>query len=116
MEKIFHTKGYVMRMTWLSIFGVVFLVSTAFGQRDAPVWESYLPQFSIYHDSSKGDDAITIDFLFKKNGGPIEHTEHQAYILVYLKKDEEQILKLAADPQLIDKRNEKTKPLFLDLL
>ena len=40
---------------------------------------------------------ITVDFLFKKNGGPYEHTQHQAYVLVYLKKDEEQILKLAAD-------------------
>ena len=32
-----------------------------------------------------------------------------------MKKDEEQILKLAADPQLINKQNEKTKR-FLDLL
>ena len=105
-----------MRMTRLSIFVVVLLGSTAFGQRDAPVWESYLPQFSIYHDSSKGHDVITIDFLFKKNGGPIEHTEHQAYILVYLKKDEEQILKLARDSELIKKQNEKTAKPFLEFL
>jgi hypothetical protein len=69
-----------MRISWLSIFVVFLLVSPAFGQRDAPVYESYLPQFSIYHDTSEEHDAITIDFLLKKNGGPVEHTEHQAYV------------------------------------
>ena len=104
-----------MRMTWLSILIVFLCGSTVFGQRDAPVWESYLPKILIYHDESNRHGAITIDFLFKKHGGPHEHTEHQAYVLVFLKKDEEQILKLAADPQLIKKQNEKTK-LFLDVL
>jgi hypothetical protein len=104
-----------MRMAGLSIFIMFLFVSTAFGQRDAPVWESYLPKISIYHDNSNRHPAITVDFLFKKNGGPHEHTEHQAYVLVYLKKDEEQILKLAADSELIKKQNEKTK-LFLDVL
>ena len=105
-----------MRMTWLSIFVVFLWVSPAFGQRDAPVYEAYLPQFSIYHDDSKGHDAITIDFLLKKNGGPMEHTEHQAYILVYLKKDEEQIMKLAGDAELVKKANEKTARTFLQIL
>ena len=103
-------------MTWFLVLVVFLCVSPAFGQRDAPVWEAYLPQFSIYHDQSKGQDAITIDFLFKKNGGPVEHTEHQAYILVYLKKDEEQILKLAGDSRLVNKENEKTAKPFLDFL
>ena len=105
-----------MRMIWLLLLVVFLCVSPAFGQRDAPVWEAYLPQFSIYHDQSKGQDAITIDFLFKKNGGPVEHTEHQAYMLVYLKKDEEQILKLAGDSRLVNKENEKTSKPFLDFL
>lgn len=105
-----------MRMTWLSIFVVFLWVSPAFGQRDAPVYESYLPQFSIYHDSSNGHNAITIDLLFKKNGGPVEHAEHQAYILVYLKKDEAEILKLAGDAELVKKQNEKTAKPFLDVL
>jgi len=105
-----------MRIAWLSILIVSTCVSTAFAQRDAPVWECYLPQVSIYHDNTNAKaPAITVDFLFKKNGGPHEHTEHQAYVLLYLKKDEEQILKLAADPELTKKANEKTK-LFLDLL
>lgn len=104
-----------MRNVSLSILIVFFTVSTAFAQRDAPVWEAYLPHFSIYHDDSNKNPAITLQFLFKKNGGPHEHTEHQAYVLLYLKKDEEQILKLAADPELTKKKNEKTK-LFLDLL
>lgn len=104
-----------MRITWLSIFIVFLWVSTAFGQRDAPVWEAYLPTISIYHDDSNKQPALTVDFVFKKHGGPREHTEHQAYVLVYLKKDEDQILKLAADPELIKKKNEKTKT-FLDLL
>jgi hypothetical protein len=104
-----------MRIVWLSLFIGFLWVSTAFGQRDAPVWESYLPSVSIYHDGGNRDGAITVDFLFKKNGGPHEHTEHQAYVLLYLKEDEEQIMKLAGDSQLVRKKNEKAK-LFLDVL
>ena len=104
-----------MRIAWLSVLIVILSASTALAQRDAPVWECYLPQVSIYHDDIDKNRAITLNFLFKKNGGPHEHTEHQAYVLLYLKKDEEEILKLAADPELTKKKNEKTK-LFLDLL
>lgn len=104
-----------MRIAWLSILIVLLWASTAVAQRDAPVWECYLPKVLIYRDESNSRPALTVDFLFKKHGGPHEHTEHQAYVLAYLKKDEEQILKLAADPQLITKKNEKTK-LFLDVL
>lgn len=102
-----------MRTVWLLILVVFFGASTAFAQRDAPVWESYLPRISIYHDETNQQPAVALDFLFKKNGGPHEHTEHQAYVLVYLKNDEEQILKLAADAELTNKKNEKS---FLDLL
>src|SRR5438094_6802800 len=105
-----------MRILWLSILIGFVWTPSAFGQRDAPVWESYLPKVSIYHESNNKGDAITVDFLFKKNGGPYEHTEHQAYILVYLKKDEERILKLARDSELIRKQNEKTAKPFLELL
>jgi hypothetical protein len=104
-----------MRITWLSILITLLWVSTAFGQRDAPVWESYLPKMSIYHERSNQPSALTVDFLFRKNGGPDEHNEHQAYILIYLKEDEEQILKLARDPELVKKQNEKTKT-FLQVL
>jgi hypothetical protein len=104
-----------MRKACLSILIAFLCVSPALAQRDAPVWECYLPKVSIYHDERDRNPGITIDFLFKKNGGPHEHVEHQAYVLVYLSKDEDQILKLAADPELTKKENEKTK-LFLDLL
>lgn len=104
-----------MRIACLSILITLFCVSTAVAQRDAPVWESYLPKVSIYHDGGRQKPALTLDFLFKKNGGPHEHVEHQAYVLVYLKQDEEQIMKLAGDAELTKKENEKTK-LFLDLL
>ena len=104
-----------MRIAWLSILIVILCVSTAFGQRDAPVWESFLPQISVYHDAADAPRSLIVDFLFIKSGGPHEHTEHQAYVLAYLKKDEQQILMLAADPQLRSKKNEKTKR-FLDVL
>ena len=104
-----------MRIIWLSILVAFCFVPTAFAQRDAPVWESYLPKVAIYHDETDKRSALTLDFLFKKHGGPVEHTEHQAYVLVYLKKDEDEIMKLIGDPELIKKKNEKTK-LFLDLL
>ena len=104
-----------MRRVWLPILAGFLWASTALGQRDAPVWESYLPSVSVYHDDSNGRPAITIDLLFKKNGGPYEHTEHQAYILAYLKKDEGEVFKVAADPQLTKKHAEKTRR-FLNLL
>jgi hypothetical protein len=104
-----------MRTASISILILLLSAPIALAQRDAPVWESYLPKFSIYHDDTNRSPALTLDFLFKKNGGPYEHKEHQAYVLVYLKQDEEEILKLAADPELTKKQNEKTK-LFLDLL
>lgn len=104
-----------MRKACLSIVIAFLCVSPAFAQRDAPVWECYLPRVSIFHAASGNQRALTIDFLFKKSGGPHEHVEHQAYILLYLQKDEEQILKLAGDPELTKKENEKSK-LFLDLL
>lgn len=104
-----------MRIACLSILLTLYCVSTAFAQRDAPVWESYLPKVSIYHDGGRQNPSLTLDFLFKKNGGPYEHIEHQAYILVYLKQDEDQIMKLAGDAELTNKEKEKTK-LFLDLL
>src|SRR3712207_7264520 len=50
-----------MRIVWLSLFIGFLWVSTAFGQRDAPVWESYLPSFSIYHDGGNRDGAITVE-------------------------------------------------------
>jgi hypothetical protein len=102
-------------MIWVSIVMLFLGVSPAFGQRDAPVWEAYLTKIAILEDNVFPQPTITVDLNFKKNGGPHEHNEHQAYILVYLKKDEEQILKLAADPELTNKKNEKTKT-FLDLL
>jgi hypothetical protein len=102
-------------MVCVSILIGIACVSPVFGQRDAPVWEAYLPSVSIYHDDSNNHDALTINLLFKKNGGPYQHTQHQAYVLVYLKKDEEQIMKLAGDSQLVRKRIEKAKQL-VDLL
>src|ERR1044072_5013885 len=104
-----------MRIVLLPTLMVFLCVSTAFGQRDAPVWESFLPQISVYHNAADAQRSLIVDFLFIKSGAPHQHTEHQAYVLAYLKKDEEQILKLAADPELRSKKNEKTKR-FLDVL
>src|ERR1700741_1727420 len=103
-----------MRIALLSTLMVFLCVSTAFGQRDAPVWESFLPQISVYHDAADAPRNLIVDFLFMKGGGPHEHTEHQAYVLAYLKKDEAEILNLAADPHLRRNKNEKTKR-FLDV-
>ena len=91
-----------MRIACLSTLMLLLFVSTAFAQRDAPVWETYLPKIAIYHDEINSQFAITVDFIFRKDGGPIEHSEHQAYLLAYLKKDEEQ--KLGEIP-LNDKHN-----------
>ena len=83
----------------------------AFAQRDAPVWEAYLASLSIYHENH---GSITVDMLYKHEGGPYEHHERQMYLLAYLKRDEAEILKIASDRTLLD----KTKPdkMSLDVL
>ena len=67
-----------MRIACLSTLMVLLCVWTTFGQRDAPVWESFLPQISVYHDAADRPRNLIVDFLFIKSGGPHEHTEHQA--------------------------------------
>jgi hypothetical protein len=44
-----------------------------------------------------------------------EHTEHQMYLIAYLEKDEDEVLKLASDRSLLNKR-ERNKKVLLDVL
>jgi hypothetical protein len=81
-------------------------------QRDAPVSNSFLAGMSVYRRSISD---VCIDLLFEKDGGPHEHTEHQMYLIAYLEKDEDQILKLASDRSLLNKR-ERNKKMLLDVL
>ena len=81
-------------------------------QRNAPVWESHLASISICH---KENGQLSIDLLFKKCLGPPEHTEHQMYLIAYLKKDEGTILKLASDTSLLDK-TKRDKKMLLEVL
>ena len=101
-----------MRLLALSWVAFCLLSTSAFAQRDAPVWESYVARQSLYHEN---DDSMTIELLFKKEGGSSEHTHHQMYILAYLKKDEQTILELARDSSLQDK-TKTDKPMLIDVL
>ena len=87
-------------------------LSAAHAQRNAPVWESYLASVSIYHQDYRD---LGIDLVFRKDGGPHEHTEHQMYLIAYLEKDENRILKLASDASLLDK-TQPSKKMLLDVL
>lgn len=101
-------------MTRIMISCLLFSLSlpVAYAQRDAPVWESYLASISIYHED---DWHLGIDLIFRKDGGPHEHTEHQMYLIAYLEKDEDTILKLASDALLLDK-TQPSKKMLLDVL
>ena len=90
---------------------LVLILSPPFvhAQRDAPVWESHLASVSICHTA---DRQVSMDLLYAKSGGPHEHTEHQMYLIAYLKKDEGTILKLASDASLLDKKKRDKKMLM----
>jgi hypothetical protein len=85
-----------------------FLAVTAHAQRDAPIWESHLASMSIYHEDGS---SLTIELLYKKEGGPHEHNQHQMYLLAYLAKDEAEILKLASGSGRLDTPVEGKKPI-----
>jgi hypothetical protein len=100
------------------MFGIV-IASVLFGssspaQRDAPVWESYLTKISAFHHR---DYATQFRFRWKKSGGPEESVEHQCYLVAYVKRDEEEILKIASDPKLLDREDRRSQgELFFDVL
>ena len=115
-----------MKTVCLSFLFVGLLAPHAQAQRDPPVSQVYLPRIEIYHEK---DAALTVDLFFKSNGGPQEHNERQCYILAYLKRDEQQILKIASQPKLLEKKKRdlefdakrakkraEKKQLFLDVL
>ncbi len=98
----------------LTLALLCFLVpSTAWAQRDPPVWECYLPSITITHaEKSK----LALDLVLKKETGPVEHREHQMYLIGYLKEDEAEILKISSDVSLLNKSKKKDERLFLDAL
>jgi len=96
-------------LPWL--LAVLWISPPVLGQRDPPVFSSYLPSITLFNERA----TLDFDLLFCKAGGPIEHTEHQMYVLGYLEKDEARILELAADKKLTSKKQEGAK-LLLDVL
>src|ERR1043165_5247575 len=99
-----------LSVTLLVLFFSGFTPDIARAQRDAPVWECYMPRFSVYREK---EQAIVTDFAVRKNGGPYEHLEHQCYVLAVMKSDEAAVLKLAGEAAVTDKKAEKS---FLQVL
>ena len=87
------------------------VASPAVAQRDSPVWESYLASTVIQHGENQ---TLDLSLLYKKEGGPHEHTHHQMYVLGYLAEHEKDVLEVISDPKLIDKTSKQ--PQFLDVL
>ncbi len=98
------------------IFALVAVLShstTALAQRDAPVWDSYLPRIVLFNERTKLDFEIT----FMKSGGPGEQSpECQVYVFAYLEKDESKILEFAADKKLTTKAKGDEKLLVDELI
>lgn len=101
-----------MKLHLAALLSVALLSLVAPAQRDAPVWECYLASTVITHGK---DSVLNLDLLFKKEGGPYEHTEHQMYLIAYFEGDESEVLKVASDKTLLDKKKPDAK-LFLDVL
>jgi hypothetical protein len=100
-----------MKFSLLSLLAVLWLPTPTLAQRDPPVFSSYLPSITLFNERA----SLDFDLLFCKAGGPIEHTEHQMYVLGYLEKDEARILELANDKMLTSKKQQGAK-LLLDVL
>ncbi|HBE70085.1 MAG TPA: hypothetical protein DDW52_18210 [Planctomycetaceae bacterium] len=80
-------------------------------QRDAPVWSCYLSPISILDKHP----LISTQFVLHKDGGPHEHFEHQCYILLYLKTDEDEILKSIVDEAFVDKKKQAEHSFLVSL-
>ncbi len=86
--------------------------TVAAAQRDAPVWNSFLPRITMFDERTFLDFEVT----FMKGGGPGEQSaQSQMYILGYLEKDEPRILQLRADKSVTEKTKDEYK-LLLDVL
>lgn len=87
--------------------------NVALAQRDAPVWNSFLPRINMFNER----DTLDFEFTFKKGGGPHEQSHVvQSYILAYLADDEEKINKLAVNQSLTTKNTEAEKLLIEHLV
>jgi len=101
-----------MRNLIFALFLIATFASPTFGQRDAPVWDSYLPRVVTYNQRTNLDFELT----WHKGGGPSKQLSHaQMYVLLYLEKDEPQILELAKEEKHTNKKN-KEEDLILAVL
>lgn len=95
-------------MKWFIVVTIMIAIvlnvpSTVIAQRDAPVWNCYLSPISISDDHPN----MEVRFVLHKDGGPHEHFEHQCYLLVYLKENEDVIRQRVQDSHFIDKANQE---------
>jgi hypothetical protein len=90
---------------------LVFSVGESHGQTIG-LFEAYVSSQSIYHNK---DDSISLEVTVRKNGGERNQEELQLYLLLYLEKDENEVLGIANDESLLDKKNLE-RPGFLDSL
>ncbi len=97
----------------MAILACFLAPSLALAQRDPPLLECYLPSIFIGHADG---DRLSIELVLKKELGPVEHKEHQMYLLAYLLEDETEVLRIASDPELLDKTKGNDAKLFLDVL
>ncbi len=92
-----------MRLLFSLILLFCTFVNSAFAQRDAPVFNSYLPRTVVYNQRTSLDFEVT----WHKAGGPVKQMDHaQMYVMVYLEKDEQEILDLANKKEHTNKKND----------
>ena len=85
--------------------------TNVYAQRDAPVWDSHLGSTSVYKSDKL---SLNVDLVYRKTGGPIDHTEHQLELYACLDRDVPAILKIADRKSLLDKQSKEKQ--FLDVL
>lgn len=92
-----------MQKLFVSLCLLVIIGTSAFAQGVPPVRQNYLSPVSV----ETGKEAcLDVRFSYHKDGGLRYHDQRQAQLLIYLKKDEAEILKIARVAEKLD--NPKT--------
>lgn len=93
------------------VFALQFTIAAASAQWPS-VHESYLANSTIYHSKN---ESLTCELTYKITGGLNVHKQRQLYILIYMRKDEDEIMKIATTPDYLVKGSQ-AGPQFLDVL
>ena len=109
--KRFKLRTLLFFFVLLAGWSTTSISDSAYGQRLAPVGGLNLSPLSISQNDN--NESLAVNFVFQKFGG-IEQIQRQACLLLYLKRDQAEILKLAraAETPLTDEDDQTFEKLI----